>query len=101
MAKAKLDPLFSSISGTMGDVVFRRSKRGEVIIARRPRKSNAPLSKAQLANQQRFAEASKYASAALADSDLRAVYEEIAAQEGISAYAAARADYFKGKARLA
>jgi hypothetical protein len=101
MAKAKLDPLFISLSGTMGDVVFRRSKRGEVIIAKRPRKSNAPLSKAQQANRQRFTEASKYASAALADPALRAVYEEIAAQEGISVFAAARAGYFKGKARLA
>jgi hypothetical protein len=101
MAKVKLDPLFLGISGTMGDFVFRRSKNGEVIISQRPRKSNTPPSEAQQAQRQRFAEANKYARAALTDSALRAVYEEIAAEEGISAFAAARADYFKGKARLA
>ena len=84
----------------MGDLVFRTSKNGEVTVSHRPRKSGAAPSEAQQANRRRFAEASKYARAALADPAQRAVYEEIAAEEGISPFAAARADYFKGNARL-
>jgi hypothetical protein len=45
--------------------------------------------------------ANAYAKAALADTVLRAVYEEIAAEERLSPFAAARADYFKGKASFA
>ena len=101
MAKAKLDPMFVAISGTMGDFVFRKSKKGEVIIARRPKKSNAEPSEAQKANRQRFHEAAKYAKAALADPDVRAIYEEMAAKQGTGAYAAARSDYFNGNNLLA
>jgi hypothetical protein len=101
MAKIKLDPLFAGISGTMGGLVFRTSKNGEVTVSKRPRKSNTPPSEAQQINRQRFAEASKYASAALADPLLRAVYEEIAAQEGLSPFAVARNDYLQGNDRLA
>jgi hypothetical protein len=85
----------------MGEFVFRTSKNGQVTVSHRPRKSNTPPSAAQLAQQRRFGEASKYASAALADPDLRAVYEEIAAEEKISAHAAARRDFLKGNDRLA
>ena len=97
MPKAKLDPLFIGISGTLGDFVFRRSKRGEVIISRRPRKSNAEPSPAQKAQRERFKLANAYANAALADPDLRAIYEERAAKEQKSAFSLARTDYFDGK----
>jgi hypothetical protein len=100
MAKIKLDPIFVGISGTIGDIVFRKSKNGETIISRRPRKSNAKPSEAQKAQRQRLTQANAYAKAALADPDLRAVYEEIAAQEGTGAFTAARNDYLKGKALL-
>jgi hypothetical protein len=97
MAKVRLDPLFSGISGRMGDLVFRTSKNGQVTVSQRPRKSGAAPSEAQQANRQRFAEASKYASAALANPALRAVYENRAAKEGTSAFALARNDYLQGK----
>ena len=97
MAKIKLDPLFAQISGTMGDFVFRKSKKGEAILARRPRKSNAGLSEAQKAQQERFTLANAYAKAAMADPDVSAVYQERAAKEGKGAFALARSDYFKGK----
>ena len=66
MAKIKLDPLFAEISGTLGDIVFRTSKKGEAIIARRPRNSNAKPSEAQKAQRQRFTLANAYAKAAIA-----------------------------------
>ena len=97
MAKIKLDPLFAQISGTMGGFVFRKSKRGEAIVSRRPRKSNARPSAAQKAQQERFTLASAYAKAAMADPDVSAVYQERAAKEGKGAFALARSDYFKGK----
>jgi hypothetical protein len=101
MAKVRLDPLFSGISGRMGDLVFRTSKDGQVTVSQRPRKSDTPPSEAQQANRQRFAEASKYASAVLADPVLRTIYEDMAAEEGLSAFAMARNDYLKGKDLLA
>jgi hypothetical protein len=101
MAKIKLDPLFASISGTMGGFVFKKSRKGEAIVARRPQKSNTEPSPAQKAQRERFKLANAYARAAVADPVLRAVYEEIAAEAGLSVFAAARADYFKGKDSIA
>jgi hypothetical protein len=96
MAKIKLDPLFSEISGTLDDYVFKKSKKGEMIVARRPRKSTVEPSAAQLAQRERLKLANQYASDALADPDLRAFYEQIASKEGRSAYEAARSDYYDG-----
>jgi hypothetical protein len=101
MAKVRLDPLFSGMSGGMGGLIFRTLKNGEVTVSRRLRKSNTPPSEAQLAQQKRFGEASKYASVALTDPVLRALYEDRAAEEGITAFAAARSDYLQGNDRLA
>ena len=97
MPKVKLNPLFDGLSGTIGDLVFKRSSNGQTIVARRPRKSNAEPSPAQLAQRERFKLANGYAQAALADPDLRAFYEERAAKEGKSAFILARTDYFDGK----
>lgn len=97
MAKIRLDPLFAEISGTLGGFVFKRSRKGEAIVARRPGKSNARPSEAQKAQRERFKLANAYAKAALANPDVRALYEERAAEERQSAYALARTDYFDGK----
>lgn len=97
MPKVKLNPLFAGISGTMGDLVFKRTANGQTILARRPRKTNAEPSPAQNAQRERFKLASAYARAALADPDVRAIYEERAAKERKSAYALARTDYYDGK----
>ena len=101
MAKIQLDPLFAGLTGTMGDLVFKKSKNGVMFVASRPKKSNAKPSPAQLANRERFTLANAYAKAALADPELRAIYEKIAEEEGKGAFAAAKADYFKGNDLLA
>ena len=67
MAKMKLDPLFVKLSGIMGEFVFKKSKRGEAIVSRRPRKSNTRPSEAQKANRERFKLAIAYARAAIAN----------------------------------
>ena len=94
MAKVRLDPMFAGISGTIGDFVFKRTKNGETIITKRPEPSRAEPSPAQKAQRERFKQASQYARAALADPNMRALYEEMAAKQGKSVFAAARADYF-------
>ena len=96
MARIKLDPLFAGISGRMGDLVFRKSRNGEIIVSRRPRKSNTPPSAAQMAQRERFKLANAYAKAAPADPALRVHYEALAEETGTSAYNAARTDYFRG-----
>lgn len=100
MAKAKLNPLLVEVSGAMGEFVFRKSRRGEAIVARRPRKSNAEPSEAQKAHRERFKLAIAYAKAAMKDPTLRAVYEGMAVKEGKGAFAVAQSDYFNGNALL-
>jgi hypothetical protein len=97
MRKVKLNPCIVEFSGTIGDFVFKKSRGGEAIVSRRPRKSNAKPSAAQKVHQDRFKLAVAYARAALADPPVRAVYEQRAMKEGKSAFAIAQSDYFKGK----
>ena len=90
----------AGLSGTYGDIVFKKSKiPGEVIIAKRSKKSNVEPSEAQKAHRLRFKEAAAYAKAALADPNLRPHYEALAAREGKAAYALAVADYMNGTPR--
>jgi hypothetical protein len=97
MAKIKLKAPFTEISGTLGDYVFRKGKKdGEVILAKRPKKSEKP-SKAQKAHWDRFTEAADYATAALADPDLCAYYEAKAARLDLQPRNVAMADYLNGK----
>ena len=100
MAKLMLNPLYGGLSGTIGDLVFKRSRNGQTIVARRPRKTNAGPSEAQKAQQERFTQANAYAKAAMADPEVCAIYQERAAKEGKGAFALARSDYFKGKELL-
>lgn len=97
MAKVRLDPLFEGFSGTLGNLVFKRTRDGQTIVAQRPQKSNARPSPAQQAQRERFKLAQAYAKAALADPDLGALYRQRADNEGTSAFALARQDYFDGK----
>ncbi|HUE98906.1 MAG TPA: hypothetical protein VMN99_06605 [Anaerolineales bacterium] len=92
---------FEVVEGTFG--ITRNGQEqflnsGEkAIISKRPRKSNAEPSPAQMAQRERFSLANAYARAALADPDLGALYQERAANQGKSAFALARTDYFNGK----
>ena len=79
MPKVKLNPLFAGISGTMGDLVFKRNKNGTTYVARRPRKSNAKPSPAQKKQQQKMKAAHAYATVAMQDPELRAYYEQMVA----------------------
>jgi|GEM_PF-6702220 hypothetical protein len=70
MTKVKLAPFIEELSGTMGDFYFRRTKKkGEAVLAKRPRKPKRP-STAQQAHWDRFTDAAAYATAALANPEL-------------------------------
>ena len=58
MAEVQLDPLFRTISGRLGDVVFR-TVRGKTYMYASPRASAKEPSPAQLAQRARFGRAAK------------------------------------------
>ena len=95
MAKVKLDPLFAEISGTMGNLVFKKSRKGEAILARRPRKPGAKPSQAQLAQREVFKAAVAYASSALEDEKLSAIYTLAGIEKGMTAFNAAVTDFLR------
>ena len=62
----------------MGELVFRRSHNGKVSVYQTPYMKRIKWSQAQKAHRRRMGEASKYASAAVADPDLRPIYVQMA-----------------------
>jgi hypothetical protein len=97
MAKAILNPLIKSISGTLDGVVYRTSPNGNTYISKSPDMSKVKWSQAQKRQRERIAESNEYARAAMADPKVRAVYEKRAAKEKRVPYRVAVSDYFKGK----
>ncbi len=94
MANVELNPLIRSISGKVGDVVFRVSKRGKTYMSKAPRKSKKKPSKAQRRQRKRFKMAQAYARAAMTEP----VYAELAAaaRTYTTAYRLAFSDWFHG-----
>src|SRR5215216_1706453 len=81
MPKVRFHPLIEEIHGTMYDMVFKRSPKGNMIVTRRPDMSRVKWSQAQQEQRQRFKAAVAYAKAALAEPELRPHYEERAQRE--------------------
>lgn len=100
MPKVRLTPLIEEIHGTMYDVVFKRSPKGNMIVTKRPDMSEVVWSEAQTAHRARFKQAVAYARAALADPKLRARYEKRAKRQHKRAWDVAMSDYFAGKGLL-
>jgi hypothetical protein len=78
MAKVSFNPIIKWFTGRIGRLVFRRSHNGNVSAYPTPDMSGVKWSEAQKDHRQRISEASKYASAAVADPDLRPVYVQMA-----------------------
>ena len=97
MPRVRFRPLVEEIHGTLYDVVFKRSPKGNMIVTKRPDMSRVKWSQTQKEQRQRLAKASAYARAAMADPDVRAIYEERAATKNKRAYYVALSDYFKGQ----
>src|SRR5215213_2648038 len=97
MPRVRLSPLVEEIRGTMYDVVFKRSPKGNMIVTKRPDMTKVEWSEAQTRQRQRFKEAVAYAKAALAEPQVRLRYEKMAKQQHKRAWDVALADYFEGK----
>jgi len=101
MPRVRLKPSLEHFQGTHYDVVFKLSPQGKPIVTKRPDMSNVEWSEAQTAQRGRFKQANEYAKAAMADPDVHAIYEEMAAKEHRQPYRLAFSDYFKGNDLLA
>jgi hypothetical protein len=102
MPKTILHPLFAEIRGTLfDDMVFKRTPSGRIILSKKPDMSRVKKSKAQLENQERFKQASAYATAAKADPQVWAHYQKLAKKLKKRPCDLAVSDYYKGKNLLA
>jgi hypothetical protein len=95
MAKVKLNPILLELHGSVGDMVFRRTRNGGASLIRKADMSKVKWSPAQLANRQRFREAVPYDKQLLADSQARARYEEIGAKQSKRALEVAISEYLQ------
>jgi hypothetical protein len=84
---------FTTFSGTIGKLVYRKY-RGKTIVAMKP-DADRPLSQAEAAHRQDFAQAAAWAKAALQDEQLRLFYEALGKQKEIPPRAAAISDFLK------
>jgi len=92
MAKAKMNPVMDNISGAIGDLVFRNCA-GNVVVGRKPDTSGRVQSAAQRNHVERFCQGAFYAKSALADPQVRPVYEAVAKAKGKPAFSLALGDY--------
>ena len=89
--KVKLNPMFEQVSGQLGDLVFREL-RGETIAGRKPSISGEPT-ESQVEQRERFKQAAAYGKSVMANSSLRALYEEAAKSKNIPVFALTVADF--------
>jgi hypothetical protein len=97
MAKVKLNPVMEELHGQVGEMVFRRTHSGGTSLMRKPDMSGVAWSEAQVAHRERFRQAVAQARMALADPQVRAVYEREAAAKGKRPFDLAVSDFFKGR----
>jgi hypothetical protein len=91
MARVNLNATIDGFRGAIGEIVFKRC-RGKTIATKKPVFTKQP-SAAQLAQRQRFREATDYAKLAQADPALRPVYEPVARKRQVAAFTVALRDY--------
>jgi hypothetical protein len=96
MTKIILHPMFRGLSGKLGDVVFRYGRNGETTVSKIPDMTNVKWSKAQKAHRRRFKKAVAYAKTAMAEPNVWALYQEIAAKKHKRPWDLAISDYFQG-----
>ena len=82
MAIVDFDPLFKWFRGRIGGLVYRRAHNGKISVYLSPDMSRVKASKAQKDHQHNFREAVLYASATVADPDLRPIYVQMAIEKG-------------------
>jgi hypothetical protein len=93
MSTVEMHAPFTHYSGTIGKLVYRKY-RGRTIVSVKP-DADRPLSQAETAHRQDFAQAAAWAKAAMQDEELRPFYEAFGKQRDIPARAAAVSDFLK------
>jgi hypothetical protein len=94
MAQVILNCSITGLRGRIGDIVYRRYG-AKTFASRRPRKSRAVATTAQVAQQARFRGASDYAAAVTANPERAAVYQHYAARAKCPLRAIAMRDYLR------
>jgi hypothetical protein len=84
MAKVGLHPIVEWFTGKMGKLVFRRSHNGKVSVYESPNMKRVKWSQAQRDHRRRMGEASRYASSAVADPDIRPIYVRMAIENDLN-----------------
>jgi hypothetical protein len=82
VAKVSFNPLVKWFRGRIGDLVFRRAHNGKVSVYITPDMTEVKRTTAQKNQNRRFGAASTYASAAIADPEIRAIYVQMAIEKG-------------------
>ncbi|SFW88966.1 hypothetical protein [Chitinophaga sancti] len=75
MAILKDNSLLQYIEGTIGDEITIYRRKGQIIVAKKRRRSNKKPTKKQVEARQKMAEAAAYARVMLGDPELKAYYE--------------------------
>ena len=81
MAKVSFIPIIKWFRGRIGNLVFRRAHNGKVSVYIVPDMTRVKWSQSQKDHRRDFGEASRYASAAIADPDIRAIYVQMAIEK--------------------
>jgi hypothetical protein len=81
MAQVDFDPIIKWFRGKIGKLVYRRAHNGKISVFPKPDMSHIEWSLAQKEHQGDFGEASRYASAAVADPEIRAIYVQMAIEQ--------------------
>jgi hypothetical protein len=90
--KTVLHPMFEEVSGAMGRMVYRQAY-GKTVISRKPVINEEDLSPAQQENRARFNSAAAYGKKAMADEDVRPLYDAAAKERKMPVFAVAIADF--------
>ena len=93
MARVTLNPVLDQISGSVGDLVFRRTPSGGQSIASKPSPPAGGPSEAQLAQRDRFRRAAAYGRSVMADPEARAFYDALAAARKVPVFSLVVADF--------
>ena len=97
MAKVKLAPFIEEIHGTLYDMVFKKSPKGDMIVTKKPDMSKVKWSKAQKTNRKRMSQAITDTQLALLDPQVRTKYERKAKKLGRRAWNLALSDCLLGR----
>ena len=102
MPKVTLHPTIESLSGKMGDVVFRHNRKtGTTTMSKVPDMTKVKWSKAQKAQRRRFKQAVAYAKTAKTQPEVWAAYQALATKKRKRAWDLAVSDHYHGRGLLA